>query len=325
MKSRKLFFLFALVLVFGTSPNWAVAQDTKPDAKEAAAIKAVQSAGGRVANISAADAQKEVSFHLSDKPIGDEQITMLKDIKDIVWLNLANTKITDAGLKHIANLPLTKLHLEKTGIGDEGLKHLKTLKDLQYLNVYSTKVSDAGLEHLKGLKNLKKLYVWQSQVTPEGMDSLSKAVAGIEVVGEIKLAAKVVEVPKETVAVKLDLRKVKCMIMTKNPVKEEFAADFAGAKVYFCCKNCLAKFNKDKDKFTVLANQQLVQTDQFKQKACPLTGKAANDDQVVKVNLIDVKVCCGNCKKTLVDAADDAARAQLVFSKDAFAKGFEKN
>ncbi len=293
-------------------------------ADEIAAIQAVKTSGGRVATISASDERREVSFYLSDKPIGDEELAPLKKISNVVWLNLANTKITNDGLKHIANLPLTKLHLEKTEIGDDGLKFLAKMKDLTYLNLYSTKVTDAGLEHLKGLTNLKKLYVWQSAVTPEGMAKLNKTLVNTEIVGEITLAAKVVEEPVTEVAVKLDLTDVKCMLMPNKNVSEKFAADYEGAKVYFCCAGCLGKFNKEPSKFATAANEQLVRTGQFKQKACPLTGSPAKDEQVVKVNAIDIKVCCGNCKAKLVDAADDAARVQLVFAPEAFKKGFEK-
>ena len=37
-------------------------------------------------------------------------------------------------------------------------------------------MTDAGLDHLKGLKNLKKLYLWQTGVTKEGADKLLASV-----------------------------------------------------------------------------------------------------------------------------------------------------
>ena len=42
-------------------------------------------------------------------------------------------------------------------------------------------MTDAGLEHLKGLKKLKKLYLWQSKATTKGAEGLEKAVPGLKV------------------------------------------------------------------------------------------------------------------------------------------------
>jgi len=55
------------------------------------------------------------------------------------------------------------------------------LANLEYLNLYGTKVTDAGLEALKGLKNLKKLYVWQTGVTDAGAAKLTAAIPGIDI------------------------------------------------------------------------------------------------------------------------------------------------
>ena len=39
----------------------------------------------------------------------------------------------------------------------------------------NTKVTDAGLEHLKGMTNLRKLTLVDTQVTDEGVDKLQQA------------------------------------------------------------------------------------------------------------------------------------------------------
>lgn len=163
-------------------------------------VKAIEAAGGRVSKISAADDSREISFALSDKAVGDSQLSGVNKVGSVIWLNLAGTKITDAGLANLKGMPLQKLHLEKTKIGDEGLKHLKGFKDLQYLNLYDTQVSDAGLEHLKSLKGLKKLYVWKSKVTEAGMKKLNESLPELKIIGELKLEPVVIEDPKKTKA-----------------------------------------------------------------------------------------------------------------------------
>ena len=49
------------------------------------------------------------------------------------------------------------------------------------MNLYGTQVTDAGLAHLKGLQKLKHLYLWQSNVTPAGAETLAKANPELEV------------------------------------------------------------------------------------------------------------------------------------------------
>lgn len=64
--------------------------------------------------------------------------------------------------------------------------------------MYATQVTDAGLKHLEGLKNLKKLYVWQSKVSEDGMKQLNTKLPNVEIVGELKLETpKVVEEGKK--------------------------------------------------------------------------------------------------------------------------------
>ena len=177
------------------------------NALETQAIKQVEDCGGRVMKISAADDSREVSFYLSSKPIGDSQLTGLQSIPNIIWLNLAGTEITDAGLKQLAGLPLKKLHLERTKIGDEGVKHLKGATQLTYLNLYGTQVTDAGLEHLKALPELEKLYVWKSKVTEAGMAALQKSRPDLMIIGELKLKPVVAEPPKKPEAKKPEAKK----------------------------------------------------------------------------------------------------------------------
>lgn len=181
-----IFTLFIGFAICGAA-NPATVSAQESSRREAEIIKKIEEAGGRVMRISSADASREVSFYLAGKKIADANLKDLDVVQNIIWLNLANTAVTDEGLESIAGLKLQKLHLEKTGIGDSGLMHLKEMKDLEYLNLYATKVTDEGLKQLAGLKKLRKVYVWQSKVTEAGMKSLEKQIPGLKVVGESKL------------------------------------------------------------------------------------------------------------------------------------------
>ncbi len=85
----------------------SVNQEISPEAK--AAIEAVQEAGGQVLRIAANSPDYEASFHLSSKPITDECLEPLKSIPNLVWLNLANTKITNDGLKTLGQAAVDEI------------------------------------------------------------------------------------------------------------------------------------------------------------------------------------------------------------------------
>lgn len=179
-----------IVLVSWTSSSTLLkAQDDKQEAKNPA-VEAVEAVGGRVMQISAQAEDVEVNVSLVGDKVNDELVANIAKIEHLVWLNLARTKITDAGLKPLSNLTgIQKLHLEQTGIGDAAMQHLSGLENLEYLNIYGTKVTDKGLEHLKSLKNLKKLYVWQTGVTEAGMKSLNEALPELQITAGVSLKA----------------------------------------------------------------------------------------------------------------------------------------
>jgi Leucine-rich repeat (LRR) protein len=61
------------------------------------------------------------------------------------------------------------------------MKQIGNLKELRYLNLYGTQVSDAGLKHLHSLKNLKAIYLWQSEASAKGAKALEQALPDAKV------------------------------------------------------------------------------------------------------------------------------------------------
>lgn len=102
--------------------------------------------------------------------IDDNDLALLLPLKkQLVWLKIGDTKITDSALNYIGQCTnLTMLQLNNTSITDVGLTRLKNLKQLQSLNLVGTKVSAQGIIPLKGLKQLQSLYLYQTKV--EGKD-----------------------------------------------------------------------------------------------------------------------------------------------------------
>ncbi len=76
----------------------------------------------------------------------------LKRIKSLTNLGLQNTRISDAGLMHLADLP-----------------------NLAWLSIGGTEITDAGLKQISGMKTLR--YLWLSD-SPQISDEVSRIFAG---------------------------------------------------------------------------------------------------------------------------------------------------
>ena len=69
-------------------------------------------------------------------------------MKNLRILNLAATKVTDAGLQNLVGLSLERLVLSGTAVTDDGLEHVMKLSRLTAVNLPQTKVTEAGVKKL---------------------------------------------------------------------------------------------------------------------------------------------------------------------------------
>ena len=115
--------------------------------------------------------------------------------------------------------------------------------------------------------------------------------------------------------------KATCPVADK-PAKEENAVELkSGDKVYFCCENCPKEFKKNRAKYTLQVNRQLVETEQVVQVACPLTGKPVNKEQMVDAGEAKVGLCCKGCAGKYAKASDEE-KLKLLFAAKDFNQGF---
>jgi hypothetical protein len=80
-------------------------------------------------------------------------------LKSLTTLDLFDTRVTDAGLAHLA----------------EWMPHL------EWLELSDTQVTDAGLRSIVGLKHLRRLDVRKTKVTAAGAEELHRALPGVEI------------------------------------------------------------------------------------------------------------------------------------------------
>ena len=130
----------------------------------------------------------EANFSLSEKELTNNSIeTLLQIKKQLIWLNLTDSNVSDDNLKKIGELErLMKLNLSKTKISDKGLSHLEKLEKLESLNLFRTKVSNELINVIPKLPNLKRLYLSESNATEGIVSQLKKSKPDMEIIFDSK-------------------------------------------------------------------------------------------------------------------------------------------
>src|SRR5438477_12118619 len=68
------------------------------------AIAKIRQLGGHVMELAQTDKRLEVSYQQLANPLTDEHLTLLKDLKGLVHLNLRGQPVTDPQLAHLKDL-----------------------------------------------------------------------------------------------------------------------------------------------------------------------------------------------------------------------------
>jgi hypothetical protein len=149
-----------------------------------APLRAVFRAGGLVQTWQRG-ADEVFQINLTGTAFTDDDLAHLTEWSEspiLYALNLAGTKVTDAGLEYLRRLPkLEMLVLSNTKVTDAGLVHLNALTGLQILRLNNTHATDVGLSGLKGLTALRELRLKGTQVTDAGVAELQRALPGLTI------------------------------------------------------------------------------------------------------------------------------------------------
>ena len=106
------------------------------------------------------------------------------DLGNVIELILADTQITDEGLKEMAKLQrLETLQLSYTRITDAGIKELAKSQQLGTLFLTDTQITDAGLKDVTKLHKLKMLRISGTKVTKAGVTELKEALPNCKIYG----------------------------------------------------------------------------------------------------------------------------------------------
>ncbi len=146
----------------------------------------IEAAGFSIKPISQTTNFVEVRWKGIDSLSINDQISALDPAKShIAWLYLAKSGIENDALKSIGEMDnLLRLKLENNPqITDEGIENLTNLKNLSSLNLYNTKISDLCAPYLASIQSLTKLYIWQTDLGEEGINTIKSKIPDVEVIG----------------------------------------------------------------------------------------------------------------------------------------------
>jgi hypothetical protein len=106
---------------------------------------------------------------LTAEPITDDDLANLWSLDRCFHLDLSNTAVTDAGMKHLAEARIRMIDLSGTKVGNQGLKELLRIPSLTILNLGNTQITNDGLKFLLDNPNVDSLSLENLNITDEGL------------------------------------------------------------------------------------------------------------------------------------------------------------
>ena len=113
---------------------------------------------------------------INNLDFNNDDISLLSDItKNIVYLDLSDTKITDSIFLQLKNFTnLTVLKLNNTTITGKKINQLIELKNLKRIYLVNTNFKDEYINILTQFTNLQKVYLYNEKDNFRDLDKYSK-------------------------------------------------------------------------------------------------------------------------------------------------------
>ena len=102
------------------------------------------------------------------------QPTLIREVaklkEQVIWVDISGKELTDTHLDELSNLiKTTDLNLAQCSLPDQGLQKLSALKDIQILNLTGAQWSGSDISILAGWPRLRKVFTYQSDISPESV------------------------------------------------------------------------------------------------------------------------------------------------------------
>lgn len=115
-------------------------------------------------------------IRLDGAPITDRGLNCLRWLRNVKTLAILQVPISDNGLSQLKNVAdtLETLHLSDTKITDAGMTHLAGLRKLRYLDLSGTEVTLDGLRQISSLSELRDIDLRRTAVRDVDREEVSK-------------------------------------------------------------------------------------------------------------------------------------------------------
>ena len=77
---------------------------------------------------------------------------------------------------------LTRLSLQNNPLTTETLAPIQNLQHLEILNIYNTQVDNKIFDYLLKIKSLKKVFLWDTQISPAEIKAQGSFLGAIEII-----------------------------------------------------------------------------------------------------------------------------------------------
>jgi len=114
------------------------------------------------------------SLDLSGASVRDDDLMHVAAMDQLSDLDLSDTQIGDAGVRHLAGLSLTRLILRRCPVTDAGLDSIGRIQFLEELSLSGAPITSAGIAQLKPLRQLTRLYLNDTAVDDSGLPDLAQ-------------------------------------------------------------------------------------------------------------------------------------------------------
>ncbi len=106
---------------------------------------------------------------------------------NLVEMDLSGLPISEKEMEFIVQCTqLEKLELDNTAITDEKLAAIRGLSNLRILKIYGTGLTDSSIPVIASFKVLENLYVWDNDMSEEGLSELQRALPKLKIVKGVK-------------------------------------------------------------------------------------------------------------------------------------------
>ncbi|MEO2032146.1 MAG: hypothetical protein ABGZ35_08675 [Planctomycetaceae bacterium] len=126
------------------------------------------------------------SLYITNGHINDSALVHLATLSKLETLGLDSNPISDLSISHITSLRnLQKLDLRETQVSDAGVTEIFSLRNLRRLLLGGTNISDQSTASLTNLSGLEELWIYDTKMTPAGVDSIRDALPDCRVRDEL--------------------------------------------------------------------------------------------------------------------------------------------